>query len=159
MKNITIQLDSIDKALLHLVQQDASLGVAQMAERVGLTTTPCWRRIQRLQSAGVIRKSVTLLAPEKLNLQLTVFVHIKALRHDSEWLKQFANHTSAFDEVVEFYRLSGEYDYLLKVLVADMAGFDHFYKRFIAGTQLQDVTSSFAMENIKNSTELPLNHL
>ncbi len=152
-------LDKIDKEILSLIQNDASLGTAEIAEFVGLTTTPCWRRIQRLQENGIIRKSVTLLCPEKLNILLTVFVHIKAAKHDSIWLKKFAVHTSSFDEVVEIYRLSGEYDYMLKVLVKDMQGYDHFYKRFIAGIELSDVTSSFAMEQIKNTTAIPLTSL
>lgn len=149
-------MDKLDKQILELIQQDATLSTAEIADKVGLTTTPCWRRIQRLQADGVIEKRVTLLNPEKLNLGLTVFVHVKTSQHDPQWLKQFALHTTAFEEVVEIYRLSGEYDYMLKVLVADMQGFDHFYKRFINGIQLSDVTSSFAMEKIKNSTALPI---
>ncbi len=149
-------MDKLDKQILELIQADATLSTAEIADKVGLTTTPCWRRIQRLQSEGVIEKRVTLLNPEKLNLGLTVFVHVKTSQHDPKWLNQFALHTTAFEEVVEIYRLSGEYDYMLKVLVADMQGFDHFYKRFINGIQLSDVTSSFAMEKIKNSTALPI---
>ena len=149
-------MDKLDKQILELIQVDATLSTAEIADKVGLTTTPCWRRIQRLQMEGVIEKRVTLLNPEKLNLGLTVFVHIKTSQHDPKWLNQFALHTTAFEEVVEIYRLSGEYDYMLKVLVADMQGFDHFYKRFINGIQLSDVTSSFAMEKIKNSTALPI---
>ncbi|WP_164078271.1 Lrp/AsnC family transcriptional regulator [Alteromonas facilis] len=152
-----LAIDAIDKKILQILQRDANLSTAEIAESIGLTTTPCWRRIQRLQELGVIDKKVTLLNPEKLNLGLTVFVHIKTSHHDPKWLKQFANHTTSFEEVVEIYRLSGEYDYMLKVLVADMKGYDHFYKRFISGIQLSDVTSSFAMERIKDSTQLPLN--
>ena len=156
VKTFTIVMDKLDKQILELIQVDATLSTAEIADKVGLTTTPCWRRIQRLQMEGVIEKRVTLLNPEKLNLGLTVFVHIKTSQHDPKWLNQFALHTTAFEEVVEIYRLSGEYDYMLKVLVADMQGFDHFYKRFINGIQLSDVTSSFAMEKIKNSTALPI---
>jgi Lrp/AsnC family transcriptional regulator len=152
------QLDKLDKSILNLLQNDASITTAEIAEKVGLTTTPCWRRIQRLQEQNVIHKTVTLLNPDKLNLKLTVFVHVKAARHDSAWLKKFADHASSFEEVVEFYRLSGELDYMLKVLVSDMQGYDHFYKRFIAGIELRDVTSSFAMEKIKNSTAMPLSN-
>lgn len=154
-----INIDRIDKEILSIVQQDATLTTAEIAEQVGLTTTPCWRRIQRLQASGIIIKKVTLLQPEKLNLGLTVFVNVKVAKHDSSWLKKFAEHTEAFEEVVEFYRLSGEFDYMLKVLVSDMRGYDHFYKRFIAGIELREVTSSFAMEKIKNKTTVPLNHL
>ncbi len=154
-----VSIDALDKKILQLLQSDASLSTAEIAEHVGLTTTPCWRRIQRLQDANVIERKVTILNPDKLNLGLTVFVHIKTSHHDPQWLKQFASHTQAFEEVVEIYRLSGEYDYMLKVLVADMQGYDHFYKRFISGISLTDVTSSFAMEKIKDSTQVPLNHI
>ncbi len=154
-----IPIDKTDKNILKIIQEDATLTTAEIAEQVGLTTTPCWRRIQRLQESGIVIKKVTLLQPEKLNLGLTVFVNVKVAKHDSSWLKKFAEHTSAFEDVVEFYRLSGEYDYMLKVLVSDMQGYDHFYKRFIAGIELREVTSSFAMEKIKNKTTIPLSHL
>ncbi|GAC30468.1 Lrp/AsnC family transcriptional regulator [Brumicola pallidula] len=154
-----MNIDRIDKEILRIIQQDAALTTAEVAEQVGLTTTPCWRRIQRMQDSGIIIKKVTLLRPEKLNLMLTVFVNVKVAKHDSSWLKKFAEHTQAFEEVVEFYRLSGEFDYMLKVLVCDMQGYDHFYKRFISGIELSEVTSSFAMEKIKNQTAIPLNHL
>lgn len=155
----TVNIDRIDKEILRIIQLDASLTTAEVAEQVGLTTTPCWRRIQRMQDEGIIIKKVTLLQPEKLNLGLTVFVNVKVAKHDSSWLKTFAEHTQAFEEVVEFYRLSGEFDYMLKVLVSDMQGYDHFYKRFISGIELREVTSSFAMEKIKNKTAIPLSHL
>ncbi|RDV24227.1 Lrp/AsnC family transcriptional regulator [Alteromonas aestuariivivens] len=152
-------MDDTDKAILSLVQHDADLALNDIAEQVGLTSTPCWRRIQRLQQHGVISKKVALLSAEKLGLAMTVFVQVKAGRHDGKWLDTFARHASAFEEVVEFYRMSGEFDYLLKVLVSDMASFDHFYKRLVNGIDLNDVTSSFAMEQIKYSTCVPLNHL
>jgi Lrp/AsnC family transcriptional regulator len=154
-----VNIDRIDKEILRIIQQDAALTTAEVAEQVGLTTTPCWRRIQRMQDSGIIIKKVTLLRPEKLNLMLTVFVNVKVAKHDSSWLKKFAEHTQAFEEVVEFYRLSGVFDYMLKVLVCDMQGYDHFYKRFISGIEFSEVTSSFAMEKIKNQTAIPLNHL
>ena len=149
-------LDQIDRKILSLLQSSPEYTSALIAEKVGLTATPCWRRIQRLESEGYIKKRVVILDPIKLDLNLTVFVHVKAEQHDSDWLEKFAHHTSAFEEVIEFYRLSGEYDYMLKVVVKDMQGFDHFYKRFIAGIKLGDVTSSFAMEEIKNTTSLPI---
>ncbi|QJR82842.1 Lrp/AsnC family transcriptional regulator [Alteromonas pelagimontana] len=152
-------MDSTDKAILSFLQENVEIPVADIAEQVGLTTTPCWRRIQRLQKQGVISKKVALLSAQKLGLTMTVFVQIKAGRHDGKWLDKFAQYASAFDEVVEFYRMSGEYDYLLKVLVTDMASFDYFYKRFVNGIDVKDVTSSFAMEQIKYATALPLNHL
>jgi len=153
-----MKLDASDKHILALLQKDATMTTAEIAEQVGLSSTPCWRRIQRLHESGVIKGTVALVSAEKLKLHLTVFVHVKAAKHDSVWLKQFARHTTAFDEVVDVYRLSGEYDYMLKVLVNDMQGFDHFYKRFISGIELSDVNSSFAMETMKNSTALPLHN-
>lgn len=157
MKNIS--LDKTDKAILSLLQQNGERPVSDIAEQVGLTSTPCWRRIQRLQESGIITRRVALLSAASLGLTMTVFVQVKAARHDGNWLEKFARHCSSFDEVVEFYRMSGEYDYLLKVLVCDMASFDHFYKRLVNGIDLNDVTSSFAMEQIKYSTAMPLNHL
>ena len=154
-----LKMDKYDKAILEELQLDATLTTAEIAERVGLTSTPCWRRIQRLQELGIIDKKIILLNPDALDLTLTVFVHIKTSQHDPKWLKTFADHASCFDEIIEIYRLSGEYDYMLKVLVSDMQSFDHFYKRFITGASLSDVTSSFAMEKIKSSTQLPLNHI
>ncbi|WP_218354484.1 Lrp/AsnC family transcriptional regulator [Alteromonas lipotrueiana] len=157
MKEISI--DKIDRAILGLLQTNADLSVTEVAEQVGLTTTPCWRRIQRLQQNGIVTKKVALLDASRLALTTTVFVQVKAARHDGKWLEQFARHVEGFYEVVEFYRMSGEYDYLLKVLVKDMTSFDYFYKRLVKGIDLNDVTSSFAMEQIKYSTALPLHHL
>lgn len=152
-------LDKTDRAILAALQNNSETPVSDIAEQVGLTTTPCWRRIQRLQSDGLISKRVALLSAMHLGLTMTVFVQVKASRHDAQWLDKFARHASSFEEVVEFYRMSGEYDYLLKVLVTDMQSFDHFYKRLVSGIDLSDVTSSFAMEQIKYSTEMPLTHL
>ncbi|MDT0595323.1 Lrp/AsnC family transcriptional regulator [Glaciecola petra] len=157
MKEITI--DKRDKEILHFLQQDATMSIADIANKVGLSVSPCWRRIQIMEENGTIDKKVTLLNPSHLGLYMTVFVQVKAAKHDKIWLEKFAKHTSAFSEVTEFYRMSGAYDYLLKVQVTDMASFDHFYKRFIGGIDLLDVTSSFAMENIKYSTAMPLDHL
>lgn len=149
-------MDKIDREILKLIQRDVTLSVNDIAEQVGLTTTPCWRRIQLLESQGIIDKRVALLNPEKLGLGMTVFVQIKAGNHDAKWLKEFAEHAGAMEQVVECYRMSGDYDYLLKVLVSDMKSFDVFYKRLVAGTHLSDVTSSFAMEQIKYTTALPV---
>lgn len=154
-----MKINHIDKLILNMLQQNASLSVADIAAEVGLSVSPCWRRIQILEEKGIIEKRVTLLNPEKIGLFMTVFVQVKAAKHDKAWLDKFAKHANSFAQVTELYRMSGEYDYLLKVQVADMASFDHFYKRFIAGIDLQDVTSSFAMENIKYSTALPLEHI
>lgn len=157
MKDISI--DAVDRTILSILQQDAETPVAQIAEQVGLTSTPCWRRIQKLETSGIISRRVALLQAQTLGLTMTVFVQVKAGSHDGKWLSNFANHASSFDEVVEFYRMSGEYDYLLKVLVTDMASFDHFYKRLVNGIGFSDVTSSFAMEQIKYTTAVPLTHL
>lgn len=157
MKEITI--DRRDKEILNFLQQDATMSIADIANKVGLSVSPCWRRIQIMEENGTINKKVTLLNPARLGLYMTVFVQVKAAKHDKIWLEKFAKHASVFSEVTEFYRMSGAYDYLLKVQVTDMASFDHFYKRFIGGIDLLDVTSSFAMENIKYSTAMPLDHL
>ena len=154
-----INIDKLDREILCLLQEDASMPIADIANHVGLSVSPCWRRIQILEDKGIINKRVTLLNPSNIGLDMTVFVQVKAAKHDKVWLEKFAKHASAFAEVTEFYRMSGAYDYLLKVQVQDMVSFDHFYKRFIAGIDLLDVTSSFAMENIKYSTAMPLAHL
>ncbi|MDB2331424.1 Lrp/AsnC family transcriptional regulator [Alteromonas sp.] len=152
-------MDKLDKAILGLLQQSSDISVNDIAEQVGLTATPCWRRIQKLEADGIITKRVALLKARSLGLTMTVFVQVKAARHDGKWLAAFAEHASSFEEVVEFYRMSGEFDYLLKVLVTDMDSFDHFYKRLVSGIDLNDVTSSFAMEQLKYTTALPLHHL
>ncbi|MCL6414664.1 Lrp/AsnC family transcriptional regulator [Aestuariirhabdus sp. Z084] len=149
-------LDDIDMQLLAIIQSDVSLSVEEMAERVGLTKTPCWRRIQKLEKSGVILRKVALLDAEKFDLGVSVFVQVKTSQHSAEWLQSFSSVVASFPEVVEFYRMSGEYDYLLRVVVKDIAAYDVFYKRFIQATSLSDVTSNFAMEQIKYSTELPL---
>ncbi|MEI8648431.1 Lrp/AsnC family transcriptional regulator [Paraglaciecola sp. Hal342] len=149
-------MDRLDKEILRLLQDDATLSVNDIAEHIGLSTTPCWRRIQNLEKQGVIKKRVALLDAEKLNLGMTVFVQIKAGQHDINWLSQFAEHAAGIEQIVEFYRMSGEYDYMLKVVVADMKAFDIFYKKLVGGIQLSDVTSSFAMEQIKYTTALAI---
>lgn len=149
-------MDSIDVAILRLLQTNLSLSVTEVAEQVGLSTTPCWRRIQQLERKGIIHKRVALVDANKVGLGMTVFVQIKAGKHDGNWLKNFATFARQLPQIIEFYRMSGEYDYMLKVVVADMKAFDVFYKTLIGGADLTDVTSSFAMEQIKYTTELPL---
>ena len=149
-------LDAIDRRILRELQRDATIAIADLAERVGLSQTPCWKRIKRLTDAGVITKRVALLDREKLDLGLVVFVSVRTNRHDQEWLDAFAAAAVSLPEIVEFYRLSGDTDYLLKVLVKDIAAYDDFYKRLIATAPLSDVSSSFAMEQIKATTALPL---
>lgn len=149
-------MDTIDHKILALLQRDASLPVADIADEVGLSTTPCWRRIQNLEKAGIIKARVALLDRGHLNLGVTVFVRIKTARHDAEWLDTFARKMEALDEVVEVYRMSGDVDYLLRVIAPDIAGFDAFYKRLISIDGLADVSSNFAMEEIKYTTALPI---
>ena len=151
-------MDRIDKKILTILQQDAGLSVAQIAERVGLTATPCWRRIQNLEKSGVIRARVALLDAKKLNVGVTVFARVRTSRHDFEWLERFAAAVARIEEVVEFYRMSGEIDYLLKIVVPDIESYDLVYKRLIKAADLADVSSSFAMEEIKLTTALPVDY-
>jgi Lrp/AsnC family transcriptional regulator len=151
-------MDRADRRILDCLQEDASLPVAEIAERVGLSTTPCWRRIQKLEKAGVIRKRVALLDPGKLNVGVTVFVRVKAGAHSYDWLERFAEAISRIDEVVEFYRMSGDIDYLLRIVVPDIASYDAVYKRLITVADFAEVNSNFAMEQIKYSTALPLHY-
>ncbi|HEX5378880.1 MAG TPA: Lrp/AsnC family transcriptional regulator [Phenylobacterium sp.] len=149
-------LDTIDRRILRELQADSTVAIAELAERVGLSQTPCWKRVKRLEAEGIIEKRVALLDRERLDLGLVVFVAVRAARHDEEWLSAFAKGAAALPEVVEFYRMSGETDYLLKVIVRDIAAYDRFYKRLISTAPLGDVSSSFAMEQIKFTTALPL---
>ena len=151
-------MDDIDRKILSCLQEDTSLPVGEIAERVGLSATPCWRRIRNLEESGVIQQRVALLNPEKLNLGVTVFVGVKTSQHNYEWLEQFAKAVESIDEVVEFYRMSGDTDYLLRIVVPDIAGYDAVYKRLIQTADLSDVSSSFAMERIKFTTALPLDY-
>jgi Lrp/AsnC family transcriptional regulator len=148
--------DPIDRRILRELQADATIPLAELAERIGLSQTPCWKRVKRLTDAGVIEKRVALLDREKLDLGLVVFVAVRTSRHDQDWLDAFAKGAASLPEVVELYRMSGETDYLLKVVVRDIAAYDAFYKRLIAATPLTDVSSSFAMEQIKYTTALPV---
>lgn len=152
-------MDRTDLKILRYLQQDASLSTADIAQRVGLSTTPCWRRIQNLEKAGVIRRRVALLDRDKLNLGVDVFVSIRTNQHNEDWLAAFARLVNEFPEVVEFYRMSGEVDYLMRVVVPDIKAYDAFYKRLIRRTDVADVSSSFAMERIKDTTELPLEYV
>jgi len=149
-------LDATDRRILRELQADATVPLAELAERIGLSQTPCWKRVKRLTDAGVIEKRVALLNRDRLDLGLVVFVAVRTSRHDQDWLDAFARAAAALPEVVEFYRLSGETDYLLKVVVRDIAAYDAFYKRLIAAAPLTDVSSSFAMEQIKYTTALPV---
>jgi Lrp/AsnC family transcriptional regulator len=150
-------MDEIDRKLLDLLQDDATLPVAQLADRVGLSPTPVWKRIQKMEQAGVITRRVVLLDPEQVGVGLVVFVAIEAHEHTPQWLDTFRGATAAMPEIMEAYRMAGEVDYMLRVAVADMAEFDAFYKRLIAALPLKNVTSRFAMERLKHTTAYPLN--
>ncbi|QKJ86183.1 Transcriptional regulator [Paramixta manurensis] len=151
-------LDKIDRKLLALLQQDCTLSLQALADAVNLTTTPCWKRLKKLEEDGIIRARVALLDNEKLGLSLTAFMLIKTQQHSSLWYQQFVEVVQGMPEVMAFYRMAGEYDYLLRVQVADMKRYDAFYKRLVNGVAgLIDVTSSFAMEEIKYTTALPVN--
>ena len=149
-------MDAIDRKILAVVQEDASLSVAEIGQRVGLSSTPCWKRLQRLEADGVILRRVALVAPEKIGLGITVFVSVESGDHSDAWLQKFADAVSAMPEVMEFYRMAGDVDYMLRVVVKDIAGYDEFYKKLIASVPLKNVTSRFAMEKIKSTTELPI---
>lgn len=152
-------LDRLDKKILSILQEDATIPVAEVTKRVGLSTTPCWRRIQKLEEDGVILRRVALLAPKSVNTKVTVFVSIVTNQHSEEWLRRFAELIREFPEVVEFYRMSGQVDYLLRVVVPDIEAYDAFYKRLIAKIEISDVSSAFAMEQIKYTTALPLSYI
>ncbi|WP_198083574.1 Lrp/AsnC family transcriptional regulator [Variovorax sp. E3] len=151
-------MDSIDRKILALLQANSEQQIAELATQVGLSQTPCWRRIQRLKEAGVITRSVTLLDPQKVNVGVTVFVSVRTSTHTQAWFERFKAAVDVIPEVVEFYRMSGDIDYLLRVVVPDIAAYDKVYKRLIADTDLFDVSSSFAMEEIKFTTALPLSY-
>jgi Lrp/AsnC family transcriptional regulator len=149
-------MDLIDKKILDLLQHDCTLSIAEIGNRVGLSQTPCWKRIQKLEAGGYIQRRVALLDAEKLGLGLNVFVSIETADHSQEWLARFSASIVKMPEVMEFYRMAGDVDYMLRVVVADMAAYDRFYKRLIAAFPLKNVTSRFAMERVKATTALPL---
>ena len=150
------EFDSIDRAILRELQRDCARSIQDIASEVGLSQNPCWRRIKRLEAAGIIVGRVALLDPDKLGVGITVFVSIRTSQHNEEWLRRFASGVMEIPEVVELYRMSGDVDYLLKVLVSDIAEYDRIYKKLIEVAELNDVSSSFAMERIKCTTAIPL---
>src|SRR5881409_141859 len=154
-----ISIDEFDRKILTILQEDAARPVADIAKQVGLSPTPCWRRIRLLEEAGVIRGRVALLDRGKLNVGVTVFVAVRTNQHNQAWLERFARAVESIPEVVEFYRMAGDVDYLLRVVVPDIAAYDAFYKRLIAKIEIRDVSSSFAMEQIKYTTEIPLDYM
>ena len=149
-------MDRIDRMILKILQEDATVPVAEIGRRVGLSTTPCWRRIQRMEEEGVIKARVAVLNPAKVNAKVTVFVFVTTNQHNEDWLVRFSRAINDLPEVVEFYRMSGHIDYLLKVVVPDIEAYDAFYKRLVSRVDIMDVSSAFAMERIKDTTALPL---
>lgn len=151
-----ISLDQVDRKILHFLQQDASITIKELAEKVHLSPTPCWKRIQRMEENGVIRSRVVLLDPDKVDAGITVFLAIKTDKHNAEWSQKFAEVMSSFPEIVEIYRMSGEVDYLLRIVVPDIPAYDALYKSIIGKIALTDMTSMFAMEQMKYTTALPV---
>ena len=155
-KSLGCAMDNMDLKILRVLQEDSSLSVTEVAQRVGLSTSPCWKRINKLQADGIILRHEAVLDAAKLGLGLTVFMMIKTGEHSGPWLEKFAKFVKAMPEVQEFHRMAGEVDYLLKIVVADMQQFDDFYKKLVEETTLTDVTSSFSMEVIKHTNALPI---
>jgi Lrp/AsnC family transcriptional regulator len=152
-------MDKKDAQLLSLLQEDASMGLNDLAKAVSLSPTPCWRRIQKLRAEGVIRQQVVLCDPAKLNLALTAFVSIRVNQHNDVWTERFVQGIRDIREIVEIYRMAGDVDYLLKVVVPDVAAYDQVYKRLIRVAELFDVSAGFAMEVVKYTTALPLDYV
>ncbi len=149
-------MDQIDLKILDCLQHDASLSASEIAEKVNLSKTPCWRRIQMMEKSGVISKRVALLNREKLNRDMDVFVTIRTNQHNAKWFRKFSDIVNSFPEVVEFYRMSGDVDYLMRVVVPDLRAYDRFYQNLIEKIDINDVSSNFAMEQIKYTTAIPL---
>lgn len=149
-------LDKTDFAILTLIQEDASLSLQEIADTIHLSRNACWQRVRQMEESGVIKKRVALLDAQKLGAGLTVFVQLRAAEHSETWLTDFAAAVRTIPEVVEFYRMTGEIDYLIKMRVADMAGYDRAYKTLIGAARMGDVSASFAMEEIKATTAIPL---
>lgn len=156
VSGVAVMLDDMDVKILSILQDDCTRAVADIGKEVGLSTTPCWRRIQKLEETGVIRRRVAVLEPDKVNAGVTVFVSIKTDKHSVAWLDKFHKAVDDFPEVIEFYRMSGDVDYLLRVVVPDIHAYDAFYKKLISRIEIAKVSSAFAMEQLKYTTALPL---
>jgi Lrp/AsnC family transcriptional regulator len=152
-------MDKLDRKILELLQKDGGLTAAEVAERIGLSKAPCWRRIQRLEEDGVIKQTVALLNARHLNLGTTVFVTLKTANHSEAWFEKFVKAVRDIPEVVEIHRMSGDVDYLMRIVVPDIDAYDLVYKRLIAAVEFKDVSASFALETIKYTTALPLNYM
>ena len=149
-------MDQMDLRILKILQKDSSLPVSEVAKEIGLSASPCWKRIKRMQDKGVIKYQISVLEAEQLGCVLTVFINIKTGEHSTSWLKEFSETVTAMPEVVELHRIAGDVDYMLKVIVPDKAAFDSFYKDLIGPAALTEVTSYFTMETIKETTALPI---
>jgi Lrp/AsnC family transcriptional regulator len=149
-------LDKFDCAILAALQADATLSIAALSEKVGLSSTPCWKRVRRLEEDGYIEARVSIINRERVGLPVTVFVSVRTSEHDEKWLTHFADAVTQLPEVQEFHRMSGDVDYLLKVVTTDIGGYDRFYKKLIRVAKLSGVSSAFSMEQIKSTTALPL---
>ena len=152
------EIDRIDRKILGILQENSTVPVVEIGRKVGLSATPCWRRIQRLEEDGIIKKRVALVDPEAVNANVTAFVSITTNQHTEDWLTRFSESIKDFPEVVEFYRMAGQVDFLLLVVVPSIEAYDEFYKKLVSKIDIADVTTTFAMEKIKYTTELPLNH-
>lgn len=153
-----MKIDRTDKAILELLQRDATLSVGQVAEKVSISKTACWRRMQQLEKQGVIEKRVALLNAEQIGLPLTVYIAVRTNQHNASWAKNFQQVTQNIPEILEVHRMSGDLDYMIKAVVSDMKGYDRLYKKLI-DADLSDVSASFVMEEMKHTTELPLDQL
>jgi Lrp/AsnC family transcriptional regulator len=152
-------MDKLDKKILEHLQKNGGLTAAELADRIGLSKAPCWRRIKRLEEAGVIKQTVALLDARSLNLGTTVFVTLKTGNHSEAWFDKFVKAVRDIPEVTEIHRMSGDVDYLMRIVVPDIDAYDLVYKRLIASVEFQDVSASFALETIKYTTALPLSYV
>ena len=152
-------MDKLDAKILDLLQENADLTAAEIADRVGLSKTPCWRRMQKLAADGVIRGKVVLLDAHALNVGTTVFVTLKTGNHSEAWFERFVRAVRDIPEVTEIHRMSGDVDYLIRIVVPDIDAYDVVYKRLISSVEFQDVSASFALETIKSTSALPLCYL
>ncbi len=157
MNSSALQIDSTDHRILAALQEDATLSVQAIGDKVGLSANPCWRRIKRLEEAGIISGRVAIVDPRRVGLATTVFVSIRTRRHDPDWVEAFSQAVASLDEITECHRMAGDVDYLIKVRVRDIADYDRIYQRLIARIpDLADVTATFSMEEMKYTTALPL---
>jgi len=158
LKRQTHTMDKFDQAILSILQSDCTRPIAEIAENIGLGSTACWRRVQKLEEQGLIRGRVALLDPAQLNVAVTVFAAMRTNQHNAEWLDGFHDLIATLPEVVECYRMAGDTDYMLRIVVPDIAGYDAVYKKLIQLSGITDISSSFAMEQIKSTTQLPLSY-